>query len=99
VQGANIPFTREAEQLLHQRGVLVVPDFIANAGGVICGAMEYRHMSQGAAFEAIAEKVGNNTREVLERAGSQQVPPRQAAQTMAIERVQGAMATRRWNLF
>ncbi|WP_029132248.1 Glu/Leu/Phe/Val family dehydrogenase [Sedimenticola selenatireducens] len=99
VQGANIPFTREAEQRLHQRGVLVIPDFIANAGGVICGAMEYRHMSQGAAFQAIAEKVGNNTREVLERAGSQQVPPRQAAETMAVERVQGAMATRRWNLF
>lgn len=99
VQGANIPFTQEAEQRLHQRGVLVIPDFIANAGGVICGAMEYRHMSQGAAFEAIAEKVGNNTREVLERSGSQQVPPRQAAETMAVERVQGAMATRRWNLF
>lgn len=99
VQGANIPFTREAEQLLHQRGVLVIPDFIANAGGVICGAMEYRHMSQDAAFTAIAEKVGSNTREVLGRARTQQVSPRQAAEAMAVERVRTAMATRRWGLF
>jgi glutamate dehydrogenase (NAD(P)+) len=30
VQGANIPFTAEAERILHEKGVLVVPDFIAN---------------------------------------------------------------------
>jgi glutamate dehydrogenase (NAD(P)+) len=41
LQGANIPFSSEAEQILHERGVLVVPDFIANAGGVICAAVEY----------------------------------------------------------
>jgi glutamate dehydrogenase (NAD(P)+) len=37
-QGANIPFTPEAEHILHEKGVLVLPDFIANAGGVICAA-------------------------------------------------------------
>ena len=36
VQGANIPVTKEAERTLFDRGVLSVPDFIANAGGVIC---------------------------------------------------------------
>jgi len=40
LQGANIPFTPGAEQALHERGVLVIPDFIANAGGVICAALE-----------------------------------------------------------
>jgi glutamate dehydrogenase (NAD(P)+) len=39
IQGANIPITEEAELQLHRRNVLVVPDFIANAGGVICAAM------------------------------------------------------------
>ena len=34
-QGANIPATEEAEAMLHARGILVLPDFIANAGGVI----------------------------------------------------------------
>jgi glutamate dehydrogenase (NAD(P)+) len=41
-EGANIPCTAEAEQALAARGVLVLPDFIANAGGVICAAVEYR---------------------------------------------------------
>ena len=33
---------RKPKQALHERGVLVLPDFIANAGGVICAAIEYR---------------------------------------------------------
>ena len=53
-QGANIPCTPEAEEALHRRGVLVVPDFIANAGGVICAAMEYAGSTEGAAMAAIA---------------------------------------------
>ncbi|WP_260293023.1 Glu/Leu/Phe/Val family dehydrogenase [Sedimenticola hydrogenitrophicus] len=99
VQGANIPFTSEAETALHQRGVLVIPDFIANAGGVICGAMEYRHMSQKMAFEAIAEKVSSNTAGVLERSAREKIPPREAAVAMAGERVRRAMQTRRWSIF
>ena len=53
IQGANIPFTAEAEQICHNRNILVVPDFIANAGGVICGAVE---LSGGAQ----ANRVPNN---------------------------------------
>ena len=42
VQGANIPITYAAEKILHEKGILNVPDFIANAGGVICAATEYQ---------------------------------------------------------
>jgi glutamate dehydrogenase (NAD(P)+) len=42
LQGANIPFTEDAERALHERGVLVIPDFIENAGGMICAAMKYQ---------------------------------------------------------
>jgi glutamate dehydrogenase (NAD(P)+) len=38
VEGANLPATAEALAVLHQRGVVVVPDFIANAGGIIAAA-------------------------------------------------------------
>ena len=40
-QGANIPFTPEAERILHERKILVIPDFIANAGGghLCCGGI------------------------------------------------------------
>lgn len=99
LQGANIPFSTGAEQRLHQRGVIVVPDFIANAGGVICAAMEYRGATFKAAFEAIAERVGSNTTQTLERAKGEGIPPRDAAFRMANERVQAAMNTRRFSIF
>ena len=68
IEGANIPITHDAEKILHDKGILCVPDFIANAGGVICAAMEYQGASQSAAFAAIEEKLRRNTREVLETA-------------------------------
>ncbi|KPJ90767.1 MAG: glutamate dehydrogenase [Gammaproteobacteria bacterium SG8_11] len=99
IQGANIPVTHEAEKLLAQRGVLCVPDFIANAGGVICAAMEYQGSTQKAAFDAIEEKVRRNTELVLEAAKQQQILPRQAAIDMATERVRKAMNFRQYSLF
>lgn len=99
IEGANIPITRGAEQVLHQKGVLVVPDFIANAGGVICAAMEYAGASESAAFETIAEKLRCNTEEVLEKVAKQDMLPRDAAMELAVTRVKQAMSTRRWNIF
>ena len=84
---------------LHERGVLSLPDFITNAGGVICAAMEYAGASQAAAFDAIAEKVRYNTREVLDRASADGAMPRDAAVAMSVERVRRAMTTRRWSIY
>jgi len=99
LQGANIPATAGAEQRLHERGILCVPDFIANAGGVICAAMEYHGATENAALAAIEEKIRRNTREVLDRVRRDQVLPRQAAVAMARERVERLMSTRRFSLF
>jgi len=98
LEGANIPFTVGAERMLHDRGVLVVPDFIANAGGVICAAMEYHGATRGAAFEAIAEKIRANTKAVLDDVASRREIPREAAVRIATERVRAAMATRRFSI-
>lgn len=95
LEGANIPVTPEAELLLHERGVTVVPDFIANAGGVICAVTELRGGTQTQAFAAIAEKVAANTRAVLERVAATGVPPRAAAEQLARERLAEAAAYRR----
>jgi glutamate dehydrogenase/leucine dehydrogenase len=73
-EGANIPCTPEAEAALHARGVTVIPDFIANAGGVICAAMEYRGATQQAAFDHIDERIRENTRLVLEETKEQSLP-------------------------
>jgi glutamate dehydrogenase (NAD(P)+) len=98
LQGANIPFTTGAENMLHDRGVLVVPDFIANAGGVICAAMEYHGATQSSAFAAIEDKIRANTRAVLEAARRDRVPPRQAALDLAVGRVKEAMGYRRFSI-
>jgi len=99
VPGANIPATPGAERWLHEHGVLFVPDFIANAGGVICAAMEYHGASQRAAFEAIEEKIRSNTDAVLRESERRGVPPREAAVELAVSRVKRAMGWRRWSIF
>jgi len=97
IQGANIPCTPEAEEALHRRGIIAVPDFIANAGGVICAAMEYRGGTQQAAFDHIDERIRANTRLVLEEAKREGCLPRTAALGLAERRVHAALATRRWH--
>jgi glutamate dehydrogenase (NAD(P)+) len=96
VEGANIPITQEAEAELHRRHVLVIPDFIANAGGVICAAVEYRGGTQTMALATIEEKIRANTAQVLERSAEAGTPPRQAAAVLAKARVRTAMEYRRW---
>ena len=95
LSGANIAVTFEAECALHDRGVLVVPDFIANAGGVICAAVEYQGGTETQAFAVIEEKIRANTTSVLADAAEKGEPPRLAAQAMAEQRVRRAMRLRR----
>lgn len=97
LQGANIPATSEAEHALHRRGILSIPDFIANAGGVICASVEYHGGTETSAFSVIAEKVATNTRETLDAARRHDLLPREAALRLAEKRVQEAMALRRWH--
>ena len=93
-QGANIPFTLEAEKLLHDKGVLVIPDFIANAGGVICAAVEYHGGTQAQALQTIEEKIRVNTEEVLADAKRTGDLPRRSAVALAERRVRKAMEYR-----
>lgn len=99
VEGANIPITHGAEKSLQEKGILCVPDFIANAGGVICAAMEYHGASESAALASIEEKLRRNTIEVLQTAKDEQILPREASMAMARKRIERAMSFRRWNLF
>lgn len=98
LEGANIPVTPGAEMALHDRGVVVVPDFIANAGGVICAAMEYQSATRAVAFVAIEEKIRDNTRAVLETTKTKRIPPRQAAVNLATGRIRTAMSYRRFSI-
>jgi glutamate dehydrogenase/leucine dehydrogenase len=95
LQGANIPVTPRADRILHDRGILSVPDIVANAGGVICASVEFKGGTQKQAFETIEEKVRENTLEVLELAKAHSQIPAEAALTLAKQRVAEAMAYRR----
>lgn len=95
LEGANIPATLEAEEMLRSRGVLVIPDFIANAGGVICAAEEYHGGTEATAFTAVEEKLRENVRTVLEGAATQNLAPRTVAVALARKRVMNAMSYRR----
>lgn len=97
LQGANIPATLEGEERMHKRGILSIPDFIANAGGVICAAVEFARGSEDAAFAAIKEKIGRNMREVLDRARERGISPRQAATEIVEARLRRMMKYRRWH--
>jgi glutamate dehydrogenase/leucine dehydrogenase len=93
--GANIAVTDEAEASLHERGVLCLPDFIANAGGVICAAVEYRRGSRTQAFAEIAERIRANTAELLDRIATSGDLPRVEAERMARTRINHAAGLRR----
>ena len=94
IQGANIPATEPAERWMHAHHILSIPDFIANAGGVICAAIEYHGGTQAQAFAAIEERIRANTRETLDRARTEGLLPREAATRMARARVCEAMRYR-----
>jgi len=96
VEGANIPSTAGAQRQLHERGILVVPDFIANAGGVICASVEYHGGSESQALATIEDKIRHNTTAMLGRARSGQSIPRAAATALALERVRAAQSLRRF---
>jgi glutamate dehydrogenase (NAD(P)+) len=96
LQGANIPATSVAEQWMHEHGIINVPDFIANAGGVICASVEYHGGTQRQAMDVIEDRIRNNTAMVLHQARSRGVLPRQAAIDIARRRVEEAMGYQRF---
>lgn len=95
LQGANIPATEGAERWLHEQGILSIPDFIANAGGVICAAVEYHGGNQQQALATIEEKIRQNTQETLDLVERENLLPRQAAIKLARSRIEEAMRLRR----
>lgn len=92
VEGSNIPTTAEIEEYLHQKGILVVPDFVANAGGVISSYVEYIGGTPEKMFKMVEDKVVKNTAKVLRTAKKQKIKPRDAAIHVALERIKKKMA-------
>ncbi|WP_435747664.1 Glu/Leu/Phe/Val family dehydrogenase [Nocardioides sp. SYSU DS0663] len=93
VEGANGPTTTEADRLLEEQGVLVVPDILANAGGVVVSYFEWVQANQAywwseAEVEArLADRMASAWQQVLAESTRRQVPLRTAATCLAVRRV------------
>ncbi|WP_327237458.1 Glu/Leu/Phe/Val dehydrogenase [Streptomyces sp. NBC_01317] len=100
VEGANLPTSPEARSLLAERGITVVPDFIANAGGIIAAAfaMDARYSGfrpdTATIFETISTRLRANTVTVLDEARRRETTPHTAGLSLAEERVRTAMRSK-----
>jgi glutamate dehydrogenase (NAD(P)+) len=100
VEGANSPTTPQADEILAGKGVQVVPDVMANAGGVVVSYFEWVQNLQHFRWDEreVNEKLGSimrrTYREVSARASEEDVPMRVAAYQTGIERVVDAARTR-----
>jgi glutamate dehydrogenase (NAD(P)+) len=100
VEGANTPTTPAADEILADRGVYVVPDVIANAGGVVVSYFEWvqnlQHFrwSEREVNERLADNLQRAFRDVTEHAERCDTSLRVAAYELGIERVVEAATTR-----
>lgn len=81
--GANDPIGPEAEEILAGRGVVVVPDFVANVGGVLGGTMRFAAVAEARIEAFLLNSVGAWIDALLVRADEEGVPARRIAAPLA----------------
>jgi len=90
VEGSNIPIKPEVEDRLTEKGILIIPDIIANAGGVISSYVEYKDGTEKQMFRLVEKKITKNVKFILERCRkANHAHTRQCSIDVAKERVLG----------
>ena len=102
VEGANGPTTPEADAEIEKRGIFVIPDFLANAGGVTCSYFEQVQCNMNyfwpreEVLEKLDQKMTAAYHSISDLAGKQKLYMRDAAYVVAINRVAAACRDRGW---
>jgi glutamate dehydrogenase len=101
-EGANGPTTPEADKVIHERGIFLIPDFLANAGGVTCsyfeqvqGNMNY-YWERDEVLGKLDVKMTAAFNAVSDLARKQKLYMRDAAYVIAVNRVAKACKDRGW---
>lgn len=83
IEGSNIPMTIDVEKMLAKKGIIIIPDFVANAGGVISSYVEHIGGNKEKMFKLVKETVCRNTTNVLNMAIKKNMFTRDAAEEIA----------------
>jgi glutamate dehydrogenase (NAD(P)+) len=100
VEGANGPTTTEADEIINKQGILLLPDILCNAGGVVVSYFEWVQdlqsffWSEGEIRKRLEEIMLKSYHDVMNEAEKYGVPPRTAAHILAIKREAEAIMTR-----
>jgi glutamate dehydrogenase len=101
-EGANGPTTPEADEIIKKRGIFVIPDFLANAGGVTCSYFEQvqcnmnHFWTKEEVLARLDEKMTSAFKAVSEMARTRKLFMRDAAYVIAVSRVANACKDRGW---
>jgi len=102
VEAANGPTTHEADAVLNERGIPVVPDILANSGGVIASYVEWRQAKSGSLTEAketygtVEDRLGLAFRRTTDAQDRHNVTMRMASQIVAVDEIILSMRDRAW---
>ena len=102
IEGANAPTTKKADEILAQKGVTLVPDILANAGGVVASYDEWRKGKSGTrtkreeTYATIKETLLDVFGEVLDYSTKEKISLRKAALALAAARLLDTMEGRGW---